>query len=71
MTTTALVIIALVVIVLAVVVALTVRARRRGAQASERMGLPPLGAVSGEPLDTAPATESENPTGATKPPTKA
>lgn len=55
MTTTAIIIVAIVVIAVAVV---AVRARRRGAQASERMGLPPIGALSGDPVDgpTAPTT---------------
>lgn len=56
MTTTSIVIIAVVVIVLALVAVMVVRGRRRAAQASERMGLPPLGTVSGDPVG--PATTS-------------
>lgn len=55
MTTTA-VIIAVIVVALAVVAVVIVRARRRGAQAGERMGLPPLGTLAGDPV-----TESTTP----------
>lgn len=64
-TTTVVVVILIALVVAAVVIGLVVRSRRRGAQAAERMGLPPLGAVSGDPVDPSasevPATPRPNP----------
>jgi len=55
-TTTAIVIIAVIVLIGVLGAILVARSRRRGAQASQRMGLPDLGAISGEPLDQTPST---------------
>lgn len=50
-TTTTVVILAIVVVIAIVGAVLVTRTRRRRAQASEQLGLPPLGALSGEPID--------------------
>ncbi len=50
-TTTTVIIVAALVVLAAVVVLVVVRTRRRRAQASARMGLPPLGALSGDGTD--------------------
>jgi hypothetical protein len=52
MSTTTLVVIVAIVVVLGILGAVLVaRTKRRQAQASERMGLPPLGTMAGEPID--------------------
>jgi hypothetical protein len=56
MSTTTAIIIAVVVVIGVLGTILVARSRRRGAQASERMGLPPVGTLSGEPLNEAPST---------------
>ena len=56
MSTTTAIIIAVVVAIGVLGTILVARARRRGAQASQRMGLPPLGTISGEPLEETPST---------------
>lgn len=55
-TTTVIVIIAVVVAFGTLGAILVARSRRRGAQASQRMGLPDLGTMSGEPLDETPSS---------------
>lgn len=50
-TTATVIIVAALVVLAAVVVLVVVRTRRRRAQASARLGLPPLGVLSGEGVD--------------------
>lgn len=59
MSTTTIVVIVAIVIVLGVLGAVLVaRTKRRQAQASERMGLPPLGTLAGEPIDEVTASRA-------------
>ena len=48
-----------VLVVLAAVVTLIVTRRARARSASARMGLPPLGALTGQPLDGASARQTQ------------
>jgi hypothetical protein len=57
-TTTIVILVAIVVLLAVVASVLAVRSRRRRAQASEQLGLPPLGALSGEPIDTVTASRA-------------